>query len=122
LIDKDTFDIITKLNDDQNRSFAKQLDAKEERDTLKFKGIQKSIEAGLETVAIEIRKLNGNIKDNKANIEDLKKQTSWWRFFQRNPKSTLIFLLIFLIGVFVIIGADIKTENIYEFIKHLKFW
>ena len=121
-MDKDTFDIITKLNDDQNKSFAKQLDAKEERDTLKFKGIQKSIEAGLETVAIEIRKLNGNIKVNESDIEDLKKQTSWWRFFQRNAKSTLIFLLIFLIGVFVIIGADIKTENIYEFIKHLKFW
>jgi len=121
-MDKETIDIITSLNSEQSRNMEKLLDLKEERDNLKFKGIQKSMGAGLDAIAIEIRKLNGNIKNNEAKIELLKKETTWWRFFQRNPKATLFFLVIFIIGGFVIIGNDVNSEKIHEIIKQLKFW
>lgn len=121
-MDKDTFDIIAKMNDDQSRNFTKQLDDKEERDNLKFKGIQKSMDAGFSTLAVELRKLNGSIKSNRDDINELKKDTSWWRFFQRNTKSTLIFVLIFAVGAVVLTGTYINNETFRLAINKLKFW
>jgi len=119
-MDKDTIDLITKINSEQSRNMEKIINLKEKNDILRTKGIQKSMEAGMETVAIEIRKLNGNINENSENIKELKKQTSWWRFFQRNPGKTAVVSCILVIGVIVIMGFDVNVKKIMEIISNFK--
>ena len=91
MLDKDTIDVITKLNDDQNKYFEKLLESKEKNDNLKFKGIHKNIDAGFEAFKIEMKSQNGRL----TKLED---ETHVFRLIHRNPKASVI------IGGFCIFG------------------
>ena len=114
-MDKGDFEILTKLNSEQSRNIEKLLEAKDENDTLRFKGIQKNIEAGFEAIRIEMNHHNGRLKE-------VEEHTTWWRYFQRNPKKTVFILLVFIIGSIVLMGYDVNGQKIIETIKNLKFW
>jgi hypothetical protein len=117
-MDKDTIDTIIELNKEQNKQFETLLNAQDEKQCARIKGIQKNIESGFEVVKVEMNKQNGRI----SALEEDNKNTSWWRTFQRHPKMTLFILALFIIGGLVILGIDIETGKISQFVKELKFW
>lgn len=115
-MDKDTVDIITSLNAEQNKYFEKLLANQCDNSDLKIKGVQKSIEAGLETVALELSKRNGIIKEMKETLCEVENHTSWWRFFQRNPKVSVIMFILVIVGAIALFGFKVPygkgTEQI----------
>lgn len=111
-MDKATVEVISKLNAEQSRQFENLLKERDVSHDLKFKGVQKAIEAGLETVALELQKRNGVIGEMKDTLCEVKDDTSWWRFFQRNPKVTVVIFVFMLFGSFVLFGIKIDEDGI----------
>lgn len=53
-------------------------------------------------------------------LDTIEKQTSIWRFVQRNPVLSIIGGFILIIGVGVVIGIDIEGEKIMHIFKNIK--
>ena len=121
-MDKDTVDILTRLNAEQSKQFQTIIETKEERDNLKFKGIAKNIDSGFEAIKIEMQRRNDIVGKVKNRLDDVEDDTSWWRFFQRNPKKTVFTLTVLIIGFVVLMGFDIDPEKLSQIIQKVKFW
>jgi len=119
MLDKDTIDIIIKLNGEQSKQFEKALQTKEENDNLKIKGVHKSINAGFEAIKIEMQERNNKVGKINSRLDELAKETNWWRYFQRNPKKTALMLCVFVVGSVVIMGFDIDAQKLVHAIKNL---
>lgn len=87
-----------------------------------MKAVRHYVDANGEVTKIELGKIIERLDKSNGTLQTLKRETSWWRFFQRNPKTTIIFFTIFILGMSLLIGIDIESESVTEFIKHLKFW
>jgi hypothetical protein len=109
-MDKDTVEVITQLNIEQSRQFEKLLESKEQSSDLKLMGVRKTIEAGLETVALELAKRNGTISEIQKTLCEVKDHTSWWRFFQRNPKITIVLSIFTIVGFVVLFGFKVPVN------------
>jgi len=111
-MDKETVSTIIKLNEAQTRQFEILLKEREVNHGLRIKGVQKSIEAGLEAVALELQKRNGTINKIQEELCEVKDHTSWWRFFQRNPKVTATIFILTFAGVLVLFGIKVPEDGI----------
>jgi hypothetical protein len=111
-MDKATIDFITKTTDQQNEHFEKLISMKDENDSLKFKAVQKAIDTGLDMIALELRQRNGNIEKMQKELCEVKDHTSWWRFFQRNPKVTAVTLILTVVGSLVLFGIKINEDGV----------
>jgi hypothetical protein len=111
-MDKATIDFITQTTDRQSEHFEKLIGMKDDNDSLKFKAVQKSIDVGLDMIALELRQRNGNIEKMQKELCEVKDHTSWWRFFQRNPKVTAIAVILTLVGSLVLFGIRINEDGI----------
>ena len=88
--------------------------------------LSKEIHGGLKGIRIHVD-ANSEVLEDKFDgailrVDELEKQTSWWRYFQRNPKKTVGVMIVLIIGAFVLMGVDVDGERIMEFIKNIKFW
>ncbi len=118
-MNKEDIDTIIQLNEQQNKQFEKILQVKEENDNLKIKGVQKSISAGFDAIQIEMRERNNIVGKINSRLDEVAQETNWWRYFQRNPKKTVLMLSVFIVGSVVIMGFDIDAQRIVESIKNL---
>ena len=72
----------------------KLLQEQDDKRDLQIKGIQKSMDAGFDTIADADRKRNGR-------IEMLECETRVVRWFERNPIKTLIIAAVFVSAVII---------------------
>jgi hypothetical protein len=61
---------------------------------------------------MELRRRNGIIEQIQKEFCEVKEHTTWWRFFQRNPKVTVIILILVIIGTMVMFGIRINEDGI----------
>lgn len=87
-----------------------------------LKGIRHHIDANGEVIDGQLEKIAEKQDISNGRLETLEKETSWWRFFQRNPKLTLFTTFVFIIGIAVLIGINVNSDKIVEIFDHLKFW